>query len=71
MWEYGKKISDRNLSNKQKKLDLLIHVYDFDLINTWQEYVPKCNIERHPYEKPVQQEERQKHNSIFGKEAME
>lgn len=58
MWECEKKISDRNLSNKQKKLDLLIHVCEFDLLNIWQEYVPNCNIERHPYDQSVQQEER-------------
>lgn len=58
MWEYGKKISDRNLSNKQKKLNLLIHVYEFDLINIGQEYVPNCNTEKHPYDQSAQQEER-------------
>lgn len=59
--EYGKKISNRNLDNKQEKLDLLIHKYKFDLINLiniWQEDFQNCNIERYQYYQSVQEEEK-------------
>lgn len=58
--EYGKKISNRNLDNKQEKLDLLIHKYKFGLINLiiWQEDFQNGNIERYQYDQSVQEEER-------------
>lgn len=61
IWEYRKKISDRNLDNKQEKLDLLIHEYKFDLIdliNIWQEDFQNCNTGRDQYYQSVREEER-------------
>lgn len=61
IWEYRKKISDRNLDNKQEKLDLLIHEYKFDLIdliNIWQEDFQNRNTEKDQYYQSVREEER-------------
>lgn len=54
-----KKISDRNLDNKKRKMDLLIQEFKCDLINlinSWQEYFQ--NTESDQYYPFVQEEKR-------------
>lgn len=56
-----KKISDRNLDNKKRKMDLLIQEFKCDLINlinSWQEYFQNCDTESDQYYPFVQEEKR-------------